>query len=98
MLCAVLVSASQERCGGVKEVTESAKYNYQGGGAMLYAERLKRLGISAKGMDIGNTEPLFTKSHMTRIRLGTMKLVGQFKTNKGSTSPHLVVDFVNFTE
>lgn len=82
MLCAVLVSASQERCGGVKEATESGKYNYQGGGAMLYAERLKRLGISAKGMDIGNTELLFTKSHMTRIRLGTMKLVGQFKTNK----------------
>lgn len=65
---------------------------------MLYAERLKRLGISAKGMDIGNTEPLFAKSHMTRIRLGTTKLVGQFKTNKESTSPHWVVDFVNFTE
>ena len=55
---------------------------------MVYPERLKRLGVSVKGMDIGNTEPLFTKSHMTRIRLDTMKLVDQFKTNKESTSPH----------
>lgn len=55
---------------------------------MLYAERLKRLGVSMKGINTGNTESLFTRSHMTRISLNTMKLVDQFKTNRESTSPH----------
>lgn len=81
-------SASQERHGRVIKATEKGKYNYQGGEVMLYAERLKRLHVSMKQMDIGDTEPLFTKAHITRVKLDTMKLVDHFKTNKENTSSH----------
>lgn len=49
MLCATLASASQERQGRVKEVTDKSEQNNQGDGAMFYAERLKRLGVPMIG-------------------------------------------------
>lgn len=44
---------------------------------MVYAEKLKKLEVSMKWMDIGNTEPFFTKFHMTMFRLDSTKPVDQ---------------------
>lgn len=52
MLCATLVSASQERQGRVKVATDKSEQNNQRVGAMLYAERLKRLGVPMIGNSI----------------------------------------------
>lgn len=52
MLCATLALASPERQGRVKEVTDKSEQNYQGDGAMLYAERLKRLRVPMIGKSL----------------------------------------------